>query len=41
MSRCGGAFKGPRERFPRVSGDEPFIIVRDMPSEKFSPRERG
>ena len=28
-------------RFPRVSGDEPYIFVTDSHGHTFSPRERG
>ena len=30
-----------RHRFPRVSGDEPFLITADVIWPEFSPRERG
>ena len=30
-----------RERFPRVSGDEPPADLQWLDSQKFSPRERG
>ena len=28
-------------RFPRVSGDEPYIAGRLLDYDRFSPRERG
>ena len=30
-----------KERFPRVSGDEPALAARGTRSLAFSPRERG
>ena len=29
------------ERFPRVSGDEPYATARNPARPSFSPRERG
>ena len=29
------------EGFPRVSGDEPQLVLMGMPTTEFSPRERG
>ena len=31
----------PLERFPRVSGDEPELFIREQTQFLFSPRERG
>ena len=28
-------------RFPRVSGDEPYVVERRVDESAFSPRERG
>ena len=28
-------------RFPRVSGDEPVVLIRGAGTLRFSPRERG
>ena len=30
-----------KNRFPRVSGDEPFTVIWRGDSTQFSPRERG
>ena len=31
----------PRDNFPRVSGDEPWVLSFRSASDAFSPRERG
>ena len=30
-----------RKGFPRVSGDEPQLVLMGLPASEFSPRERG
>ena len=41
MSRQSGGEVKKVVRFPRVSGDEPYIAGRLLDYSKFSPRERG
>ena len=41
MSPASPGLHGTRFGFPRVSGDEPFIINTVYTSGMFSPRERG
>ena len=41
MSRHQAASAAPRERFPRVSGDEPEAFQVNGTPPLFSPRERG
>ena len=41
MSRTEGMTVGWPRRFPRVSGDEPFIDGMWAGIKSFSPRERG
>ena len=41
MSRSDGRPRHPRERFPRVSGDEPDSVRKELGDVEFSPRERG
>ena len=41
MSRQRGDADLQGHRFPRVSGDEPFIIDTVYTNGLFSPRERG
>ena len=41
MSRLMGLDRGLRNRFPRVSGDEPGAGKLTTQDWKFSPRERG
>ena len=41
MSRTVRGRGDPRDRFPRVSGDEPGTGVASMNFLAFSPRERG
>ena len=35
---CGAERRGC---FPRVSGDEPYVVERRVDESAFSPRERG
>ena len=41
MSRRRNAWVHPRNRFPRVSGDEPIMNPLITSADQFSPRERG
>ena len=41
MSQKAGLGQLLQSRFPRVSGDEPYIAGRLLDYSKFSPRERG
>ena len=41
MSRTWLARRRTLERFPRVSGDEPWTHGGGVPTGVFSPRERG
>ena len=41
MSRRGELLEGDDRGFPRVSGDEPAMMLRPLDSRMFSPRERG
>ena len=41
MSRLDPNHQPTSQRFPRVSGDEPRIIMGAKRSDLFSPRERG
>ena len=41
MSPGLGEILDRNNRFPRVSGDEPWALVEDPKIIKFSPRERG
>ena len=41
MSPAGDQLGDERNRFPRVSGDEPQVRDGDADLAKFSPRERG
>ena len=41
MSPDGSGRNSPAEGFPRVSGDEPSVLIGASESPMFSPRERG
>ena len=41
MSPLVETLEGLPERFPRVSGDEPFRDEFEFTATQFSPRERG
>ena len=41
MSRSSLAMVRRDLRFPRVSGDEPKVVLVSEGSQEFSPRERG
>ena len=41
MSRVMDAEKAAAARFPRVSGDEPWVLSFRSASDAFSPREWG
>ena len=41
MSRKGQSHLTISISFPRVSGDEPGLLVAANPASAFSPRERG
>ena len=41
MSRTAPAPTSSPRRFPRVSGDEPKVILESVVGGLFSPRERG
>ena len=41
MSRRRNVGVHPRDRFPRVSGDEPQQVSTSLGDVGFSPRERG
>ncbi len=41
MSPFAGFGEGIKERFPRVSGDEPLLADAEAVGVAFSPRERG
>ena len=41
MSPVAACLGSLTARFPRVSGDEPWIDLNELPLDEFSPRERG
>ena len=41
MSPAHARIAACASRFPRVSGDEPVVLVSEGSQDKFSPRERG
>ena len=41
MFRYNRRNNNARQRFPRVSGDVPFVTTDELDCDLFSPRERG